>query len=73
MVVIITTHHEIINTITTSPLRAGFLTPEPRRGYAYAQAAGTDTPIFWDVEFKFTRAEAVRFMLTRGEDYCRVI
>ena len=36
---------------------------EPRRGYAYAQAVGTDAPVFWDVEFKFTRAEAIRFML----------
>lgn len=42
---------------------ASFRVSEPRRGYAYAQAVGTDTPVFWDVEFRFGRAEAIRFML----------
>lgn len=40
-----------------------FRLAEPRRGYAYAQATGTDTPVFWDVAFRFTRAEAVVFQL----------
>lgn len=36
---------------------------EPRRGYSYAQAVGTDTPVFWDVQFRFTQTEAVAFQL----------
>jgi len=36
---------------------------EPRRGYAYAQAIGTDMPVFWEVQFRFTQAEAMRFHL----------
>lgn len=42
---------------------AAFRMNEPRRGYGYAQATGTDTPVFWSVEFRFTRPEAVRFQL----------
>ncbi len=42
---------------------AAFTMAEPRRGYGYAQAIGTDTPVFWDVVFKFTRAEAIRFQI----------
>lgn len=42
---------------------AAFAMSEPRRGYGYAQAIGTDTPVFWDVAFRFTRAEAVAFQL----------
>lgn len=42
---------------------AAFSMREPRRGYGYAQATGTDVPVFWDVEFRFSRAEAVRFQL----------
>ena len=42
---------------------AAFSVNEPRRGYGYFQAVGTDTPVFWDVEFKFTTAEAIRFQL----------
>ena len=42
---------------------ASFRTSEPRRGFAYVQAVGTDAPVFWDVEFRFGRAEAIRFML----------
>lgn len=42
---------------------ASFRMNEPRRGYGYAQAIGTDTPVFWDVEFRFSRPDAVRFML----------
>ena len=36
---------------------------QPRRGFAYVQAVGTDTPVFWDVSFRFTQAEAIRFQL----------
>ena len=42
---------------------AAFRLNEPRRGYGYAQAVGTDTPVFWDVEFKFIQSEAIRFQL----------
>lgn len=42
---------------------AAFSMAEPRRGYGYAQATGTDTPVFWDVTFRFTRAEAAAFQL----------
>lgn len=42
---------------------AGFRMSEPRRGYGYVQATGTDTPVFWDLQFRFTRQEAVRFKL----------
>lgn len=42
---------------------AAFRIAEPRRGYGYAQAVGTDTPVFWDVEFLFTQSEAIRFQL----------
>lgn len=42
---------------------AAFSMSEPRRGYAYAQAIGTDTPVFWDVTFKFTQPEAALFQL----------
>ena len=42
---------------------ASFRVSEPRRGFAYVQATGTDAPVFWDVEFKFTRPEAIRFQL----------
>ncbi|URI08777.1 hypothetical protein MW290_24685 [Aquincola tertiaricarbonis] len=36
---------------------------EPRRGAGYAQAVGTDTPVLWDVGFRFTRDEAIAFQL----------
>jgi hypothetical protein len=36
---------------------------QPRRGYGYAQASGTDTPVFWDVEFRFLQPEAIAFQL----------
>jgi hypothetical protein len=42
---------------------ASFSTAEPRRGYAYVQETGTDTPVFWDVEFRFTTQEALIFRL----------
>lgn len=42
---------------------AAFRLAEPRRGYAYAQASGTDTPVFWDVAFRFTSEEAIAFQL----------
>jgi hypothetical protein len=42
---------------------AAFRLAEPRRGYGYAQATGTDTPVFWDVQFRFTSDEAIVFQL----------
>lgn len=42
---------------------AAFSMSMPRRGYGYAQATGTDTPVFWDVTFKFTQAEAAAFRI----------
>jgi len=42
---------------------ASFTVSEPRRGYAYVQAVGTDVPLLWDVSFAFTRAEAPVFRL----------
>ncbi len=42
---------------------AAFTVAQPRRGYAYAQAIGTDTPVLWDVAFRFTRAESLVFRL----------
>lgn len=36
---------------------------EPRRGYGFAQATGTDTPVFWTVAFCFTAAQAQVFHL----------
>jgi hypothetical protein len=42
---------------------AAFKMAEPRRGYGYVQATGTDTPVFWDVQFRFTKVESARFQL----------
>lgn len=42
---------------------ASFALAQPRRGYAYAQAVGTDVPVFWDVAFLFTQDEAIAFQL----------
>ena len=42
---------------------AAFTIAEPRRGYGYAQAVGTDVPVFWDCEFRFTPSEAIAFQL----------
>jgi len=53
---------------------AAFRMAEPRRGFGYAQAVGTDTPVFWDVSFRFTPAEALifqvwfKFLINRGID-----
>lgn len=42
---------------------AAFSMAEPRRGFAYAQATGTDTPVFWALTFRFTQPQAVLFQL----------
>jgi hypothetical protein len=42
---------------------AAFGVASPRRGYAYFQATGTDTPVLWDVTFRFDRCDAVNFQL----------
>lgn len=53
----------ILRTSKSRSQPAAFRMSEPRRGYGYAQATGTDTPVFWKVEFRFTRTDAVRFQL----------
>lgn len=53
----------IIRSAKSRTQPAAFRMAEPRRGYGYAQASGTDTPVFWDVEFRFTRQEAFIFQL----------
>lgn len=40
-----------------------FTQTDPRRGMAYFQQIGTDTPVFWDINFKFSRSDRVRFWL----------
>ena len=45
----------------TQPAR--FSVAEPRRGYAYVKPIGTDVPVFWDIEFRFTGDEAIVFKL----------
>lgn len=42
---------------------AAFSVAEPRRGYAYVQETGTDTPVFWDIAFCFTTPEQLIFRL----------
>ena len=42
---------------------ASFAMAQPRRGFAYVQAVGTDTPVFWDVSFRFDQFDAIRFQL----------
>lgn len=42
---------------------AAFSIAEPRRGYGYAQAVGTDVPVFWDGEFRFNPYESIAFQL----------
>jgi hypothetical protein len=42
---------------------AAFMVAEPRRGFGYVQATGTDVPVFWDVAFRFTLDEAIAFRL----------
>lgn len=50
---------------------AAFSMSEPRRGFGYVQATGTDTPVFWDAEFCFTRQDAVRFQMWFATDLAR--
>lgn len=42
---------------------AAFSIAEPRRGYGYVQAVGTDVPVFWDGEFRFDPNESIIFQL----------
>ena len=53
----------ILRTQNSRTQPAAFRMAEPRRGYGYAQATGTDVPVFWDVAFRFTQDEAVAFQL----------
>lgn len=60
--------------IATSKSRsqpAAFRTSEPRRGFAYFQASGTDTPVFWDVIFRFRKCDAVNFIMWFTQDLDR--
>ena len=47
---------------------AAFAMQEPRRGYGYAEATGTDTPVFWDVTFRFDTCDARRFQMWFVQD-----
>jgi len=42
---------------------ASFRLTEPRRGYGYVQAIGTDMPVFWDVSWTMTSDQAMAFQL----------
>lgn len=42
---------------------AAFSVSQPRRGKPYRQEIGTDAPVIWEVNFRFTRAEALVFRL----------
>jgi hypothetical protein len=42
---------------------AAFRVSDVRSGYAYLEATGTDLPVEWDVEFRFTRDEAALFQV----------
>ncbi len=42
---------------------ASFSMANPRRGFGYVDPIGTDTPLIWDVTFRFTQAEAALFRL----------
>ena len=54
---------------------AAFSMADPRRGPGFAQATGTDTPVFWDAQFKFSADQAIAFQLwftqqvARGVDW----
>jgi len=41
----------------------GFRITEAYRGRAYTQPIGTDVPVFWDLTFRFTQAQAQAFWL----------
>ena len=61
------------------PLRASksrtqvpaFTLREPRRGYAYPQATGTDTPVFWDLEWLMGKDDAAAFLRWFTDDIAR--
>lgn len=60
--------------ISTSKARsqpAAFRVSEARRGFAYFQASGTDTPVFWDVTFRFRKCDAVNFIMWFTQDLDR--
>lgn len=51
----------IIRTSKSRSQPAAFQIAQPRRGYGYVEPIGTDRPVFWDVTFRFTTAEAATF------------
>jgi hypothetical protein len=40
---------------------APFSASDPGAGFAYFQATGADTPVLWDIELRFTQAQAALF------------
>lgn len=42
---------------------APFTISEPRRGAGYVQRTGTDTPVFWTGQFRFSEDQAIAFQL----------
>lgn len=50
---------------------APFSLREPRRGMGYVQRTGTDTPVFWDVQFVLSATDAVRWQLWFTQDLAR--
>jgi hypothetical protein len=50
---------------------AVFRVSDPRLGYAYAQVAGMDVPVAWDVSWVFTASEALAFMTWFNDDLQR--
>ncbi len=42
---------------------AAFSVSDVREGYAYLEAGGTDLPVVWDIELRFTRDEAALFQV----------
>lgn len=42
---------------------AAFKASEPRDGYLHTEASGTDVPVVWDIELRFTPAEAALFQV----------
>ena len=47
---------------------AAFGIAQPRRGFGYVEPIGTDRPVFWTVQFRFTTAEAAAFKTWFNDD-----
>lgn len=42
---------------------APFSINQPRRGAGYVQRSGTDTPVFWNGQFRFSAGDAIAFQI----------